>query len=884
MRYFQIIILLLNLCVARSAFAVTGPETRAFNNAVQLFELKQFKQADEAFAKFSEEHPESTNKVQAILHQAQARFYQGDYANALLLLQKELPQAGAVAHEYQYWMGRSFFQSGNFRSAADAYAELNQKFPDSSHRLEVSYAEALAESKLTNWTRVIELLQTAGGRFDTETKAQPSSEYTVDGYLLLAEAFLKQSRFADGEKLIAQVASRTTTPETKWREKYLLCRIQLAANQLEAALQTSTNLLAAAQASGKPKFSAESILLRGEVLEKLHRLPEAILVYEQNAVEGTPPELRRQSFFKTVELNLALGEITNSTVRLEKFLEQNPADPALDFVNVTLGELRLKQFVALTNLVPALVTNLFEQALARFNFVITNFPQSAQLGKAYLNRGWCFWIQENFGAAEADFLEATKRIPISEDQAVARFKLADCQFQLTNYAAAVTNYQLFVQNFGALERVTNGLFEPALYQTVRASLKVGNSAAATNAMYKLLAWFPKGSLGDRSLLLVGKNFIQSGKPAEARNLFLDFLKGVPDSPMAADSKLAIAQSFVQERNWPAALAEYDGWVTNFTNHPHLAEAEFSRALVYEKAGQETNAFKLFTNFVARFPSNQLTALAQNWVADFYWNRDDFWNAEKSFQELLKFNPAPELAYQSRLMAGRAVYDRSDYVGAAKYFADLIKLVENDTNAPAALKAEAWFAFGDASYQQFISNTNESILRDAITAYSRVTRDLPTKAIASLATGRIGDSYFQLAGLDVAQAEARYDKAAESYSNVISSAQADVSARSRAGVCLGNICQKRAEKKSGVEKERLVERALGHYMFVLNKANLRDGEVPDSKWLYESGIAAAKLCEVMEQWEQALKIYEKLKKLLPPLQVPIQKKMDIANARLALVKK
>ncbi len=884
MRYLQIFIFLLNLGAARLAPAATGAETRAFNHGVQLFQGKSFKLADEAFAKFIGEYPESTNKVQAILHQAQSRYFQSDFSSALALLQKELPQAGTIAHEFQYWIGRSFFQGGNFRSAADAYAQLNQKFPDSSHRLEASYAEALAESKLTNLSRVVELLQTSGGLFETAAKAQPSSEYTVNGYLLLAEAFLKQSRFAEGEKLIAQIESRSTTPDAKWRANYLLCRMQLGSNQLEAALQTSTNLMAAAQAAGTPKFGAEANLLRGEILEKLNRLPEAMVAYEQNTTETTPLELRHQSFFKTIEVILAQGEITNAMARLEKFQQNNPVDSALDFVNVTLGELRLKQFISQTNLAPALAANLYEQALNTFNFSITNFPQSAQLGKAFLNRGWCFWIRENFSAAEADFLEATRRLPISEERAVARFKLADCQFQQTNYAAAVTNYQLFIQNFGALERVTNSLFEPALYQTVRASLKVGNFEAAVDAMKKLLTWFPRGSLGDRGLLLVGKNLIQSGKPADARNLFLEFLKAVPDSRVAAETKLAIAESFAQERNWPSALAEYDGWVTNFTNHSQLAEAEFSRALVYEKAGQETNAFNLFTNFVARFPSNQLAALAQNWVADFYWSHDDFWNAEKSYQELLKLNPAPELAYQSRLMAGRAVYDRSDYAGAAKYFSDLIKLVEENTNAPAALKAEAWFAFGDASYQQFLSNTNEATVRDAITAFSRVPRDFPTNKIAALATGRIGGSYFQWAGQDATQAELLYNKSAESYSNVISSAQADISARSEAEICLGNICLKRADTRSGVEKGKLVERALGHYLLVLNLANLRDGEAPDPKWLYESGVFAAKICESSEQWEQALKIYEKMKKLLPPLNVPIQRKMDIASARLVSLKK
>ena len=71
-------------------------------------------------------------------------------------------------------------------------------------------------------------------------------------------------------------------------------------------------------------------------------------------------------------------------------------------------------------------------------------------------------------AAESDFAAATQSLPVSEDRAVARFKLADTQFRQTNYASAVTNYQLLVRNYSKHRRITNSLFEPALYQTLRA--------------------------------------------------------------------------------------------------------------------------------------------------------------------------------------------------------------------------------------------------------------------------------------------------------------------------------------------------------------------------------------------------------------------------------
>ncbi len=879
-RYLLIIFFLAGIFATPMSFAASKAEERAFNAAVVLLDTKVYNLAEQSFAKFVEEHPDSTNKVDAILHQAQARFYQANYTGALELLQKGPPQASALAHEYQYWIGQTYHKNNKYREAADAFSALCKNFPQSQHQLESAYKEALAESELGNVPRVIELLQTPGGKFEVAARVQPNSGFSVDGSLLLAEALLKQAHLVEAEKIVAQLGAGNMTPEAKWRQNSLLCRIQLAAGRLENALQTTTNLLVAAKDSGKGNFFARSLLLRGEILEKLNRLPEAMQVYEQNLIGGSvtnvPVEIRRQSFFKTIDLNLAQGATTNAIGLLESFIQQNAVDPSLDLAKLTLGELRLKQYVA------SLSSNLFEQALANLNTVITNFPQSQHLGKAFLGRGWCLWQQEKFAPAEADFAEAAKRLPVSEDQAIALFKLADAQFRQTNYAAAVTNYQKMIEDHGGLERVTNSLFEPALYQLVRASLKIGNDAVATNAMQKLLAWFPNGSFGDRSLLLVGQNFNRSGKAAEARELLLDFLKRFPDSSRAAEIKLAIAQTFVEEKNWPVALAEYDRWVTNFANHPLRPQGEFSRALVFDKAGQETNAFNMFTNFVAQFPSNNLAPIAQNWVADFYWNHEDYRNAEKSYQELFqKFNSSPELGYRARLMAGRSAYDRSNYGEAATYFTDLINLLDKNTNASAALTGEALFALADTRYQDFLANTNNDV-GEAIKAFTRITKD-EMNPLAPLALGRIGECYFQLGGRDAAQAESSYKNAADFFGLVMNSGQADSAARSYAEVCLGNVCVKQAEIRTGLEKKAWIDAALTHYMNVVTQGNLRDGESFDAKWVYEAGIAAARVCENSGQWEQAGNIYRLLSKRLPPLSAALEKKIIVARTHLETAK-
>ena len=216
--------------------------------------------------------------------------------------------------------------------------------------------------------------------------------------------------------------------------------------------------------------------------------------------------------------------------------------------------------------------------LAEENFtkIIKGFTNSVYLGKAELNLGWCYAQAGKLPESMEAFSNAVERLPFSEDQAVARFKLADTCFSQTNFAAAISNYTALIEQYGSVPAVRNGLFEQALYQMVRAGLAQTNMAVATNAMAKILDWFPNGLLSDRSMLLVG----QAQNPAEARKVFAAVATRSPQSSLLPDIKLAIARTYEKETNWADALTQYDAWVDTYTNNPALPRAEFSRAWVH----------------------------------------------------------------------------------------------------------------------------------------------------------------------------------------------------------------------------------------------------------------------------------------------------------------
>jgi len=840
----------------RAGKSTAAAEDKALSVARSLFNDHQYNLAETNLVNFLATYTNSIHNNSAILYLARSRFEQSNYDGAIQKLTNAVAQSGDLMGEYVFWIASARLNKDENAPAAEGFANFLKKFPDAdpSRRLEAACDEAEAYSKLDNWSRVVELLQNPDGAFRTLADENPKNSFVTRGLILLGEAFYAQGNYADGEKVVAGIDPAGLNAEWQWRRQYLLCRLELAGGRAGDAWQNSSNLLDAVPG---PRHQAATRFLRGEILETLGRTNEALQSYTNNLADNAPTEDQRQALLKTVELTLAQNQISDAMQLLESYIAQRTNGPALDLARLSLGELDLK-----------LGTNFLLAALTNFDIVITNFPASPLLAKARLDRGWCNWAQTNMAEARADFQAAADHLPHSPEQAVALFKLADTEFCQHEYGAAVTNYNLLLQQYATMESVTNGLFDQALYQIVEASLARDDEAGALAALQKILDWYPNSLFGDRGQLLIG----ESGHYdyAMARRVFNEFLKRSPQSPLLAKVQYDIARTYEQEGNWKEALREYNRWLDQHTTNAPLLlpQVEYSRALVYGKAGMETNALALFTNFLAQFPSNNnLAPWAQNWVADHYFNQGDYEAAEKNYQLLFQNYPnAGELPYHALLMAGRVALARQGTGDARTYFSELVV----KTNAPSDLINQGYFALGDTIFQQFQDNpTNGTYLDEAIQAMSRLTNGAPTNAIGALAYGRLGNYYMYWADLQWStNRDPRiYMNAAQMYQAVLNlpATNVDVATRTEAEVALGRIAEQQAQPG----------RALAHYCKVLYEM---DPDNFDPFWVEQAGKAAGRLYDRQEQWDKAIKVYQRVAKAVPSLRAQLEKAIiDDQNA-------
>jgi TolA-binding protein len=853
------------------------PATNSLDVAMRLFQTAAFDLAEKELAGFIAAHPQSDKVPEATLFRAQCRFRLGDLDGALSLLRSGEGAAGLLADQYAYWIAESLFQKGSVAEAGAAFGKLLADHPTSARRLEASLGEAYAFFVLGDLKRAFDLLRSVQGHFQQALQARPEDELALRGQLLLAEVALALQDFPVAEEVLKRLADRPLPTESAWQRDYLRARTEWGRQQPQAALGTLSNLLTQASAvtnQSALKARAEGWALEGEILEATGQREAAIQAYEQNLGPTVPAVRRQESLQRIVRLGLALARWDEVAARLETYLQQHPDDAGSEGARMMLGEVRLQQFYQTAEPERAQMTNLLQQARQQFTQVATN-PASPLVPTALLDRGWCLWEAGRFvsatnllAEAATDFEAAADRLPVSEPQAIARFKLADARFTLGDPGGAVSNYWRVVTDYPALPGVTNGLAAHALYQIVRGSIQLGDLTNANRAVEMILRAYPRSYFGDRSVLLFGQAVTRAGRPAEARAVLEEFTNRFPDSELAAEAGLAIARTFQQERDWAGAEAAYGRWLSRFTNGAAQPKAEFERAWNAYRAGNETNALRLFTNFVAQFQDHALAPWAQEWVGDYHYRNEQFDRAEFDYQIIFQNPrwPHSDLTQHARLMAGRAAFSRQDYNAARGYLTNLIADPACSTN----LLAEAWFELGNTLMADKPAGTTNALesYQQAADAFRRIPQQFPASRFAPLAWGLVGDCELQLGAADAKH----YDASIEAYRNVLKAERADVATRSMAEVHLAFALEKKAERASTLERMDLVNEALARYLAVVT-GGLRPDETADPFWVKKAALDAARLAEEQQKWDVAAGLYEKLKEISPALSGMWQERLE-----------
>ena len=846
-RHRLLILLILVLGGARM-FAANPREERAFAAAMAAFQDENWNRAETEFAQFAQRFSKSARIPAAILAQAQAQFKQSRFAAAADLLTARADGAGGLADAYAYWLGEAQFAKGDFTNAAATFSALAKKFPDSPLRLTAVVEAAAAYAQFPDWRRHDALLEATNGIFARAAELDPNNALVINGRLSLAQSKLVQHNFPAAEKFLELLNPKMLAPEQDWERLNLLYQVKLAQGNFDAALTVTTNLMESAKNIG---HMADSVALHAAALEKKQLPAAALAAWMENLTNGAPVERQREAVLKIAALAAAQGDDPNAAASLEKYLAQFPNSPVAELVLLTLGELHLKDFLATSS------ADQLAAAQTNFDRFIGAFANSPLTGKACLDRGWCNWQAARYPESLVDFRAAAQRLPVSADQAVAKFKTGDALFMLNDFAGARQNYFAVLNGFAKFPQVAESLGDRALYQILRADLQLGDLAGAEAAMQQLLRDFPASDFADNGQLLLGEAFSDFNRPEKAREVFQEFARLFPDSPLAPQAELAVARTFERGQDWPAAITNYEGWLAHHSTNELVPQVQYALGHANYQAGRETNALQLFTTFVAQFPTNDLAPLAQWWVADSFYRAGNFIGAETNYELIFQtpaWKNATNLYFSAQLMAARAAVGRLGFDDAKNY---LIKLLV-DANCPSPLALQAKFAYGGV-LMRLDSSTDTNRLyanfEEATNQFGLIIQANSTNEFGAMASSELGDCYLQLGALDAAT---------NTYAQVVNSRFASTGLRNRAQVGWARVLEKKAEAAAPEARKPLQHQALEIYWDVVYDPTA------DAFWAKKAGLQALLLMTATGEGNPD-KFFTRLETLLPPLKDALEKK-------------
>lgn len=853
-------------------------ENTEFVTARMGFEDFQYDWAEQKFAEFAEKYPESVLRARAVLFQGRARIEQKRYDAGIELLRANLDTAGAFADEYRFWIGEALLLSERFGDAAAAFADLIERNPESSFALSAAYRQAEAAHKQGDVERAIELLGAPDGAFESRRSREPDAEPSIWGTLLLAESLYMRGDVPGAEQALGRLPDGNLRNSASMRRNLLGSRIAHAKGELQPALERAVAAAKTAEEAGDKAFLAQAVSQQAAVQEALGRKPEALALYEKNLDAEVDIDLRRQAMVKTIELVLELSTTDAAVQKLQSFVNAKLDQPAVDLLQLTMGELRLRQFYSTPGAAsqPASewspeVRAFINQAEDHFRVVTQVYTNSGHVGKASLNLGWCRWQVADFPAAREAFASATETLAASVDQAVALFKLADTEFKLGRYDAAAEHYRAVIDQHGQRREVREGLIDQVYYQLIQVGILSGRAELAANAAQSLLAEFPESYYADRGLLLAGQSLNVVRQPSTARSVFMALRERFPESELMPKARLAIARSYELEGMWNEAATEYASWLKDYPeqDNPLRPDAEFAQAHMFSLAGRPKDALTLFTDFAERYPSHPQTMKALQWVGDHYFNTGAYPEAERFYQRMFQGadRPAGRITYEARIFAARAAMKRQGYSDARDYLTGLI----NRAECPPEVLAEAWFALGDVWMQEPKEAGKEpENYKQARSAFNSSISINKNHALAPSAYGRLGDCHRQLqpfvGGANPGEQRDNFISTTNAYIQSLTHPLARVETRSQAAIGLGLSFELRAGEVPATEADEYRARAMERYLDVLYQTNIdRDnGEEPSLFWVNKAGMEAARLAEEMRDYERAIQICRRLADTIPPL--------------------
>ncbi len=293
-------------------------------------------------------------------------------------------------------------------------------------------------------------------------------------------------------------------------------------------------------------------------------------------------------------------------------------------------------------------------------------PDSPALPEALYRAGISLYHLGYYSDAVKSWQKLLSQAPNSPEAKKASFNLADTLFRAQKYPDARTAYE------GILTRWPSDPSAGLCYlRLAQIAYQTGDDAGALSQVKALLTGAPQSGQVSQALDLAEAVFARNPKQS-FQSFYSEFLQSNPQSPAAAAVDFRLASDLYEAKNYSDAAKEFENFSVNYTDDPQLPKAQIFLGECYFNLGRFADAASAYKRFAENFPQDKDVPLALFKEGSSYYSLKDYPRAAAAYQQLLSSFPATSYGKSALYNLALAYKDAGNADRAEEIYAEYLK--------------------------------------------------------------------------------------------------------------------------------------------------------------------------------------------------------------------
>lgn len=467
--------------------------------------------------------------------------------------------SGELSSVGEYLTGMIYFQKSDFFHAANNFAMIPQRHPNSALREPAAAMHLYSLNNLKQYDHTV----TFGSRY---IKDFPDEQSPWRGRTLyfLGEAYYYKDNFAEAEKHFLRVTRDyfgiEVTPYARIGTAYAVYNQDrnIEAHDLFSAMSQTI-------------FDDSSLVITsylgvGYTLYNLSDYMGALDTFE--LLYNTYPKDERcavPALFYAGMCYFKLQYFGQAIESWEKLLGNYPLAKKSAEASFRAGDTYFKALE-------------YEKARALFRWTVENHPLDEFARSGQLAIGQSYYNEQSFDDAIREFQKYIDLFPTSEEAASARKSMAMCYYR--KGLESIDDMKLFVDKFPQDELAADGQ-----YQVAYDYFEKQDYEQAIDEFLKVVVNFPKSSYAPDALLLAAESATSIEDWHKAADLYKRYLSYFPDGKQRETVYFNLGTAYYNQKEYGEALTYFKAVTDSFPGSTHVASARHNISICEQLLGE-----------------------------------------------------------------------------------------------------------------------------------------------------------------------------------------------------------------------------------------------------------------------------------------------------------